>query len=75
MAKTFALAKVLYEDEEMTDLPFVHSADDIVTLKEEERKLQKDLTLVSFFGDMEGLGLEMGGSDLIPDSQIKNHLE
>jgi hypothetical protein len=39
LIKTFAVANVIYEDEEITDLPFTHDQADLEILKSEQRQL------------------------------------
>jgi len=47
----------------MTMPPFPHTAEDIHKLQGFELDYQKDISLVSTFGDMEQLGLEFDKSD------------
>ena len=41
LIKTFAVANVIYEDEEITELPFTHDETDLEILKFEQRRLQE----------------------------------
>jgi hypothetical protein len=66
LAKTLALSNLIYEDDKVTELPFVHHLDDIKVWQAEERALQEDLSLVSVLGDMEKLGLELAEKDFVP---------
>ena len=70
--RTFALATTIYEDEvwaEREDIPFVHTQEDLEVLKDEERDLNEKVSLVSMFGDMEGLGLNLTENDFMKGNQ------
>lgn len=78
MIKTFALASVIYEDDlaERKKLPFKHNLEeDIALLTEEEAQLQRDISLISTFGEFSNLGLELSEEDKIPENALKQHLD
>lgn len=65
LIKTFAVANVIYEDEEISELPFTHDTADLDIFKQEQRKLQEKLSLIDIFPDMKALGLKLEAKDFI----------
>ena len=56
--RTLALATTVFEEEvhaERDEIPFIHSTQDLETLKDAEQELKRKISLVSSFEDMHGL--------------------
>jgi len=49
---------VINDDEEGSMLPFKHTIEDQTKLKSFELQYQKDISMVSSFGDIDELGIE-----------------
>ena len=76
LIKTFALANVIYEDEEFDEMPFVHEeSTDMKIFKDEERKLEGKFSLIEILPDMEALDLKLEEKDFISESKVAAHLD
>lgn len=76
MIKTFALASIIYEDDlaERSKLPFIHSQEDIDSLKECEHQLQKEVSLLTIFDDFAGVAGVLSPEELVPQDTLEKHL-
>lgn len=78
MMKTLALATTVFEEEvhaERDEIPFIHKPEDIQTLKDSEREIERITSLVSSFEDMEGLGLKINADEMVPEAQMLESLQ
>ena len=75
MVKTFALASIVYQDDlaERRLLPFKHhSVDDLNLLKEYASELQRDVALISTFGEFtEITGGELDDEQMVPEKLLQ----
>lgn len=53
-----ALCSVINDDEEDSMLPFKHTEDDLKKLRSFEMDYNKDISMVSSFGDIDELGID-----------------
>ena len=64
-----ALQSVLHDDDEMVMPPFPYDEDDLSKLKGFEMEYQKDVSLSTWFDDIDKIGVEFkDGDDLVPQS-------
>lgn len=74
--KTFAMASSVYEDD-LTgtgQLPFKYRQEHLDLLKEEEREMQGDVAMVSFFKDVSDFNLDLQPSDFVSADILQKQL-